>query len=91
MSNKYVDFVSDEDFLDCVKWVCDAYPEDSSVINMDELKRNTIDPFKLVFDLINENMNIYDWIAHEKIRQHDKTINNRIGEFHQKLLGKVSG
>ena len=26
MVNKYVDFVSDEDFLECIKWVCDSYP-----------------------------------------------------------------
>ena len=91
MSNKYVDFVLDKDFLECVKWVCDAYPETSKEINMEELNRNTIDPFKIIFDMLNGGMDYDTWIENEAIRQHDKTINNRIGDFHQKLLGKVNG
>ena len=31
------------------------------------------------------------WVKNELIRQQDKTINNRIGDFHQRLLGKVEG
>jgi hypothetical protein len=89
--NKYVDFVSDEDFLKCVKLVCDSYPEDTANIDMGELQRNTIDPFKVVFDIMNTGMNINSWISNEKIRQNDKTINNKIGEFHQMLLGFVNG
>lgn len=90
-NNKYVDFVSDKDFLECVNWVCDAYREVSVEIDMTDLKRNAIDPFKLTFDVINGKMSIDSWIKNEHIRQQDKTINNRIGEFHQKLLGKVKG
>jgi len=89
--NKYVDFVSDEDFLSCIKWVCDAYPSDSEKISMEKLQKNTIDPFKLVFDIVNGELKTEEWISAERIRQNDKTINNRIGEFHQKLLGKVKG
>ncbi len=89
--NKYVDFVSDEDFLKCVKWVCEAYPTDSEEIDMKKLQKNTIDPFKLIFDIINGELQTDEWISSERIRQNDKTINNRIGEFHQKLLGKVNG
>lgn len=89
--NKYVDFVSDEDFLECVKWVCDAYPEDADEIDMDVLQKNTLDPFKMIFDIINGEISSEDWLKTEKIRQNDKSINNRVGYFHQKLLGKVSG
>jgi len=89
--NTYVDFVSDEVFLDCTKWVCDAYPEDADQINMQELQRNVLDPFKLIFDITNQGVDMPSWIKTEQIRQRDKTINNRIGEFHQKLLGNVEG
>jgi len=88
MINKYVNFVSDKEFLECVKWVCSAYPE-SDEVNMKSLQKNTIDPFKLIFDIINGTLEVDNWINTERIRQNDKTINNRIGEFHQKLLGKV--
>lgn len=32
-----------------------------------------------------------EWSKSEIIRQNDKTINNKIGEFHQEILGKVDG
>ncbi len=91
MPNKYVDFVSDEHFLKCVNWVCRSYPRESDEVDMDFLQRNTIDPFKMIFDIINRNLNTDDWLTNEIARQADKTINNRIGDFHQKLLGGVKG
>lgn len=91
VKNRYVDFVSDEHFLKCVKWVCDAYPVKSEKIDMTALQRNAIDPFKMIFDVINGKICVDDWLKNEVIRQSDKTINNRVGEFHQKLLGGVTG
>ncbi len=32
-----------------------------------------------------------DWTNFEIPRQHDKTVSNRIGDFHQRLLGRVDG
>ncbi len=89
LKNKYVNFVSDEHFLKCVKWVCDAYPKKVETIDMEKLQKNVVDPFKMVFDTINKKISVEDWVKNEVIRQADKTINNRIGEFHQKLLGGV--
>ena len=87
--NKYVDFVSDEHFLNCVKYVCEGYYDSKLEIN--ELKKNGLDPFKIIFDLINREINFNNWIKNEANRQEDKSLNNRIGEFHQKLLGGVNG
>jgi len=90
--NKYVDFVSDEHFLKCVKWVCDSYPAKSNVVvDMKRLQKNKVDPFKMLFDISNGKISVDDWIKGEVIRQSDKTINNKIGDFHQKLLGGVKG
>lgn len=91
MTNKYVDFVTDEDFLECVKYVCDAYPKLESKVDMKKLKRNALDQIKLLFDTHNQEIDLIHWITGEKIRQTDKTISNKIGDFHQKLLGKVAG
>ncbi len=85
-----MDFVSDEHFLDCVKWVCDSYPS-SDNIDTEKLQRNGIDPFKMIFDIMNCNIDLERWKTNEYTRQADKTINNRIGDFHQKLLGGVQG
>lgn len=91
MGNKYVDFVSDEDFIECVKWVCDAYPENVDEIDMKRLSRNGLDPIKQIFDILGSKISGKDWIRKENTRQYDKTISNRIGDFHQRLLGKVEG
>ena len=91
MVNKYVDFVSDEDFLECVQYVCDVYPEHIVELDMKKLKRNALDHIKLIFDMFNNELALKHWITGERIRQADKTVSNRIGDFHQKLLGKVKG
>ena len=88
--NKYVNFVSDEHFLNCVKWVCDSYPSSDDVTD-EQLQRNGIDPFKMIFDIMNCKTDLEKWKITEYTRQVDKTINNRIGDFHQKLLGGVDG
>lgn len=91
MPNKYVDFVSDEHFLKCVKWVCDAYLDPSLKVDKSWLQRNGIDPFKMVFDMVVRNRDFSTLIENEEIRQFDKKSGGRIGDFHQKLLGGVSG
>lgn len=91
MSNRYVSFVSDSDFLECVKWVCEAYPSEIERTELDFLKETSVDYFKMLFDMFNGDLNVENWLKKEKLRQADKTVNNRIGDFHQMLLGKVDG
>ena len=93
--NKYVDFVSDEHFLKCVKHVCDSYLDISRFKNSDEVKefvsRNSLDSFKMIFDVMNMKGAFESWMSSEIIRQGDKTVTNRIGDCHQMLLGGVDG
>ena len=91
MGNAYVSFVSDTDFVECVKWVCEAYPTGLERIDLEFLVKTSVDPFKMLFDMGNGSFGTKTWIENEKIRQTDKTVNNRIGDFHQMLLGKVDG
>ena len=54
--NKYVSFISDEDFLDAVEFVVKSYIVENSVKMIeDELKhgKNTTDFIKLIFDVYN--------------------------------------
>ncbi|QLH07681.1 Eco47II family restriction endonuclease [Nitrosopumilus ureiphilus] len=85
MPNNYVDFVSDDDFESCVSWVVSGYQQNGNS------ERNGIDPFKTVFDMYNKDMSFASWKKAEEVRQNDKTVNNKVGEFHQKLLGSVDG
>lgn len=91
MANKYVDFVSDAHFLACVGLVCKAYHEVKKDLSAKDLKENGLDPFKTVFDIANRKISFNTWLKNEAARQADKALNNKIGEFHQKLLGGVKG
>lgn len=85
----YVNFVSDEHFRKCVKHVCDGYNE----IVHDEpwLHRYGLDIFKIMFDMGTKKLTYDQWRSTEELRRDDKTISNKMGEFHQKLLGGVEG
>lgn len=96
--NKYVEFVSDENFEIAVKRVLDAYKEfekekqDTQPLDVLLDKDSpTIDEFKTVFDLCSKDFTLKEWAEKEVERQLDKNINNKIGEFHQELLGYVDG
>tara|TARA_B100000686_G_scaffold279258_1_gene299757 strand:- start:68 stop:736 length:669 start_codon:yes stop_codon:yes gene_type:complete len=85
MKNKYVDFVSDEHFEKCVNWVIHGYAQKR------DIRKNGVDAFKTIFDMIKTELNFEQWKNIELTRQKDKNISNKIGEFHQKLLGGVEG
>lgn len=92
--NKYVEFVSDEDFLECVKHVIDFYLSDEyqeEPMTVLKESKNGIDAIKTIFDITVKQIGFDGWANKEMERQQDKTINNKIGEFHQELLGKVEG
>ncbi|MBQ6629860.1 MAG: Eco47II family restriction endonuclease [Methanobrevibacter sp.] len=92
--NKYVEFVSDEDFLECVKHVIDFYLSDEyqeEPLTVLKESKNDIDAIKTIFDITVKQIGFDGWANKEMERQQDKTINNKIGEFHQELLGKVDG
>lgn len=56
-----------------------------------KLFKNTIDPFSAVFDALRQEISLDDWMKQEKGRQIQKTLQNAIGVFHQKVLGSFPG
>jgi len=93
--NKYVTFVSDEIFLEEVEKVVNAYATDENLSKTPwevlSNSRETIDEFKTIFDIYSNRFSLSEWINFEIPRQHDKTASNRVGDFHQNLLGRVDG
>lgn len=76
---------------------CDIYNHVASVvkayrfkINLDEFKKNIIDPIKLTFDSKVYKKNIKEILEAEIIRQFDKTNSNNIGYFHQNIFKYIS-
>lgn len=82
----YVDFVTDEQFLECVNYVCKEYEK----VN-DDITRNGLDVNKMLFDIGNSNQTFDEWFSQERLIQDNDTVRNAIGNFHQKLLGFVDG
>lgn len=57
----------------------------------EEIDKNVIDPFTALFDAMRIDKGLDDWLLIERTRQIQKTLSNKVGEFHQKLLGSVDG
>jgi hypothetical protein len=55
----------------------------------DKLYSNVLDPFSAIFDANVTERDFEKWIVSEKSRQNQKSLQNKIGEFHQKILGSV--
>jgi hypothetical protein len=53
--------------------------------------RNGIDPFAALFQMAFFNIEADEWEHHERRRQMEKSLQNHIGHFHQKLVSKIQG
>jgi hypothetical protein len=53
--------------------------------------KNVIDPFSALFEMSGFEINYDDWIISETARQAQKTLQNHLGEFHQKILASCKG
>lgn len=91
MKNKYVDFISDEHFLDCIKNLHASYVKAKENISKKKFYKNKIDAVKLIFDASFNNVSEEMTIQTEILRQIDKSINNSIGTFHEQILGGIVG
>lgn len=91
MSNKYVDFISDLHFLDCIENLYNSYIKAKEGISKKKFYNNKIDIFKLTFDAKFNDISEETVIENEIMRQIDKSINNSIGTFHEQILGGIKG
>ena len=91
MTNKYVNFISDKHFLECIENLYNSYIKAKEGISQKKFYSNKIDVFKLTFDSKFNNITEEAVIKNEIMRQIDKSINNSIGTFHEQLLGGIKG
>lgn len=84
-----LNYISDEALRREVKYVLDkAIAKNTSALK--DFNKNVIDPFGAIFESPNFNSHD-DWKNAEIARQAQKTIQNHVGVFHQKILGEVEG
>lgn len=91
MKNKYVNFISDEHLLMCIKNLHEAYLRAKNNVTKESFYKNKIDTIKLTFDSKFNSILEDDLIHSEIFRQMDKSINNSIGTFHEQILGGING
>jgi hypothetical protein len=53
--------------------------------------KNIVDPFSALFDMAVNRMTYPEWINAEIRRQNQKSLQNAIGMFHQRVLGAIEG
>jgi Eco47II restriction endonuclease len=54
-------------------------------------QKNVVDPFAMLFEMACIGLTDDAWLTAEKSRQAQKTLSNKIGLFHQEVLGAVAG
>ena len=84
-------FISDEDFREHVRNTIQHYGDKLTSYNLERFNANIIDPVKLIFD---RTVYRYTWdeiIKNEIFRQRDKSNNNDIGYFHQRIFQYIKG
>ena len=91
MKNKYLNFISDEHFLNCIANLHSAYIKAKNNISKKSFYSNKVDTIKLTFDSKFNDIDEEKLIEADILRQIDKSINNSIGTFHEQILGGIDG
>ena len=83
-------FISDSDLKIIVKDVVQK-SLDKNKNSEKDLYKNVVDPFSAVFDSLLKNIPLSQWLYLEAGRQQQKTLQNSIGNFHERVIGSVNG
>ncbi len=76
-----LNFISEEDFVKHIGETIEKYGEKLESYDIKCFNKNIIDPIKLIFD-----KTVYQTSWEEIFRQRDKSNNNDIGYFHQRIF-----
>lgn len=82
-------FISEEDFTKHVQLTIKKYGNKLESVDLNAFNRNIVDPIKMIFD---KNVYHASWdtaISNEIFRQRDKSNNNDIGYFHQRIFAYI--
>ncbi|MEG1954300.1 MAG: Eco47II family restriction endonuclease [Hydrogenoanaerobacterium sp.] len=81
-----LDFISEEDFKNHVRATIEKYGEKLESFDLKRFNKNLIDPIKLIFDKTVYQSSWEEIVSNEIFRQRDKSNNNDIGYFHQRMF-----
>lgn len=83
-------FISEEDFTNHVKATIDKYGEKLESFDIVRFNRNIVDPIKMIFDKTVYQSSWEEIVSNEIFRQRDKSNNNDIGYFHQRIFQYIA-
>lgn len=81
-----LNFISEDDFRNHVIATIEKYGEKLDSYDLKRFNSNIVDPIKLIFDKMVYHSSWEDIVKNEIFRQRDKSNNNDIGYFHQKIF-----
>lgn len=79
-------FISEEDFQTHVQDTIKKYGEKLESFDLKRFNKNLVDPIKLIFDKTVYQATWEEIVSNEIFRQRDKSNNNDIGYFHQRIF-----
>ena len=79
-------FISEADFCSHVEATIKNYGNKLESFNLKKFNKNIVDPVKLIFDKTVYGFTWEEIIKNEIFRQRDKSNNNDIGYFHQRIF-----
>jgi len=79
-------FISEGDFFRHVEATIRQYGDKLEPFDLKKFNKNTVDPVKLIFDKTVYGFSWEDIVKNEIFRQRDKSNNNDIGYFHQRIF-----
>lgn len=82
-------FISQADFTSHVRATIEKYGDKLESFDLDRFNKNIVDPIKLIFDKTVYRTSWEETIGNEIFRQRDKSNNNDIGYFHQRIFSYI--
>ncbi len=84
-------FISEHDFTEHIRATIEKYGEKLESYDIERFNKNLIDPIKLIFDKTVYHSSWEQIVSNEIFRQRDKSNNNDIGYFHQRIFQYIDG
>ena len=81
-----ISFISEDEFSDHVCTTIQKYGDKLKPFDIIRFNKNIVDPVKLIFDKTVYRSTWEETISNEIFRQRDKSNNNDIGYFHQRIF-----
>lgn len=85
-----LNFISEKDFTNHVKATIDKYGEKLDSYDIVRFNKNIVDPIKMIFDKTVYQSTWEEIVSNEIFRQRDKSNNNDIGYFHQRIFQYIT-